>query len=329
MNAITRRQFAAGFGAVAAWPLAAHAQQQALPVVGYLYSGSPETSASWVSAFRQGLSEQGFIEGRNVAIEYRWANNQPDQLSELANDLVRRRVSVIVTPGTSESVLAAKAATTTIPIVFRTGGDPVALGLVASINRPGGNVTGINALSLETVTKRLGLLHELLPKAASIAVLFNPHDPNAVPYTKELEAAASSIGRQLDFFGATTPREIDVRFSDLVNKRPGGLLVVSQGLLINRRVQIVTQAARHMLPAVYPQRDFADIGGLMSYGPNSSDQWRLTGVYTGRMLKGESPTNLPVLRTSKFELVINVQTARILEIEIPTTLLASADEVIE
>jgi putative ABC transport system substrate-binding protein len=329
MFCIRRRQFIALFGGAVAWPIAVRGQQAATPVVGYLYSGSPETSAPWVAAFRKGLSEQGFTEGRNVAIEYRWANNEPGRLRELADDLVRRRVSIIVAPGTSESVLAAKAATSAIPIVFRTGGDPVALGLVEGINRPGGNVTGINALSLETVTKRLGLLHELLPKAARVAVLLNPNDPNAGAYTKELEAAAVAMGRQLDFFGASTIREIDAAFSDLAKKRPGGLLVVAQGLLSNRRVQIVTQATRHMLPGAYPQRDFVEIGGLMSYGPSSEDQFRLTGIYTGRILKGEKPADLPVLRASKFEFVINVQTARILEIEIPTTLLASADEVIE
>jgi putative ABC transport system substrate-binding protein len=282
-----------------------------------------------VAAFRQGLSEAGFVEGQNVAIEYRWANNEPDRLPELAADLVRRRVAVIVTLGTSASVRAAAAATKTIPIVFRTGGDPVELGLVSSLNRPGGNVTGINAMSLETVTKRLGLLHDLMPNATRFAALLNPNDPNAGYYTKDLQAAASAIGRQIEVFGASDIREIDAAFASLAQKRPDALVVVSQGLLINRRVQIVTQATRQALPAIYPNREFAEIGGLMSYGSSATDQHRLTGIYTGRVLKGEKPADMPVLRASKFELVINAQTAKVFGLEIPTTLLAAADEVIE
>jgi putative ABC transport system substrate-binding protein len=316
-------------GGAAGWPLTARAQPAAVPVVGYLYSGTPETSATWVAAIRKGLSETGFSEGRNVAVEYRWAYNDPARLPELAADLVRRRVAVIVTPGTAASVLAAKDATTTIPIVFRTGGDPIELGFVASLNQPGGNITGVNAMSLEVGAKRVGLLHELLPRAMRLAVLLNPNDPNADSYTRDLQAATSSIGWQVEFFGASNIREIDIAFTHLVEKRPDALLVVSQGLLINRRVQIITQASRHMLPAVYPSREWAEIGGLMSYGSNSADEWRLTGVYTGRILKGEKPSGLPVLRASKFELVINSQTAKIFDIEIPPTLLAIADEVIE
>ena len=316
-------------GAAVTWPLTAQAQKPAMPVVGYFYSGTRENSSYMVSAFREGLNKSGFSEGQNVAMEYRWANNEPERLPELAADLVRRRVAVIVALGTSASVLAAKAATTTIPIVFRTGGDPVELGLVASLNRPGGNVTGVNAMSLETVTKRLGLLHELLPAAKRFAVIINPNDPNADQYIKDLEAAASDIGAQVEFFRTRNNLEIDAAFANLVPKRPDALLVVSQGLLINRRVQIVTQATRHALPAVYPQREFAEIGGLMSYGANAADQCRLTGLYTGRILKGEKPADMPILRASKFELVINVQTAKVLGIDIPTTLLAGADGVIE
>ena len=316
-------------GAAAAWPFAARAQQPAMPVIGYLYSGTPEASASWVAAFRKGLTESGFSEGHNVAIEYRWAYNDPARLPELAADLVRRRVAVIVTPGIAASVLAAKAATATIPIVFRTGGDPIELGFVASLNQPGGNVTGINAMSLETVAKRVGLLHDLLPHAERLAVLLNPNDPNADHYTKDLQAAASTIGWQIEFLGASNIREIDIAFANLAQKRLDALLVVPQGLLFNRRVQIVTQVTRYALPAVYPNREFAEIGGLMSYGPNSADEFRLTGVYTGRILKGEKPSNLPVLRASKFELVINLQTAKIFDIAIPPNLLAIADEVIE
>jgi putative ABC transport system substrate-binding protein len=316
-------------GATVGWPLAARAQQPAMPVVGYLYSGTLESSTSLVAAFRKGLSESGFSEGHNVAIEYRWANNDPAQLPGLAADLVSRHVAAIVTPGTVAGVRAAKAATTMIPIVFRTGGDPVVLGLVTSFNRPGGNVTGVNAMSLETGTKRLGLLHELLPQAAHFAVLINPSDPNAAAYTNDLQAAGSTIGRQIEFFDASNDPEIDVAFASLARKRPDALVVVSQGLFINRRVQIVTQATRHALPAIYPNSNFAEIGGLMTYGANPEDEFRLTGVYTGRVLKGEKPATMPVLRASKFEFVINLQTAKVLGIDIPSTLLARADKVIE
>ena len=327
---IRRREFITLLGgAAAAWPIEAQAQQAAMPVIGYLYSGTPEASASWVAAFRKGLSESGFSEGHNVAIEYRWAYNDPARLPELAADLVRRRVAVIVTPGIAASVLAAKAATATIPIVFRTGGDPIELGFVASLNQPGGNVTGINTMSLEIGAKRVGLLHELLPHAERFAVLLNPNDPNADHYTKDMQAAASTIGWQIEFLGASNIREIDLAFANLAQKRLDALLVVPQGLLFNRRAQIVTQVTRYALPAVYPNREFAEIGGLMSYGPNSANEFRLTGVYTGRILKGEKPGDLPVLRTSTFELVINLQTARIFDIAIPPSLLAIADETIE
>jgi ABC-type uncharacterized transport system substrate-binding protein len=319
MDDVRRREFIAMLGGAAAWPVAARAQQAAMPVIGYLYTGAPEASTTWVAAFRKGLTEVGFSEGRNVEIEFRWANNEPERLPELAADLVRRRVAVIVAPGTSASVLAARAATTTIPIVFRTGGDPVELGLVASLNRPGGNVTGVNAMSVETGTKRLGLLHELLPQAARFAVLFNPNDPNAEHVSKDLRAAALAIGRQLDFLTASSSRDIDVAFASLVQKQPDALLVVPQGLLFNRRVQIVTQATRHSLPTIYPGREFAEIGGLMSYGASSTEQFRQTGIYTGRVLKGEKPADLPVLRASKFEFVINLQTAKAFGIDIPVS----------
>jgi putative ABC transport system substrate-binding protein len=251
-----------------------------------------------------------------VEIEFRWADNVPERLPELAADLVRRRVAVIVTAGTSASVLVAKAATTTIPIVFRTGGDPVELGLVASLNRPGDNVTGVNAMSVETGTKRLGFLHELLPQAARFAVLFNPDDPNATHVSKDLRGAASAIGRPLDFLTASSNREIDVAFASLVQRRPDALLVVPQGLLFNRRVQIVTWVTLQALPTIYPGREFAEIGGLMSYGANSMEQFRQTGIYTGRVLKGEKPADMPVVRASKFEFVINLQTAKAFGIDI-------------
>ena len=325
-----RREFISLIGgAPAAWSLAAQAQQQALPVVGYLYSGAPETSAPWTAAFRQGLSESDFHEGRNVAIEFRWANNEPRRLPELAADLVHRRVAVIVAPGTAASVLAAKAATTTIPIVFRTGGDPVELGFVTSLNRPGGNITGVGAMSLETGSKRLGILHELLPAAARFAALINPNDPNVGHLTKDLQAAALTIQREIEFFGASNSREIDVAFANLARKRPDALLVSSQGLFSNRRVQIVTHATRQGLPGMYFVRDFVEVGGLMSYSSSASEQFRLTGVYAGRILKGEKPADLPVLRASKPEFVINLQTAKVFGLDIPTTLLARADEVIE
>jgi putative ABC transport system substrate-binding protein len=326
---IRRRTFIIALGGAAAWPLAARAQQPAMPVVGYLYSGAPETSAPWTAGFRQGLSEAGFHEGRNVAIEFRWANNEPGRLPELAADLVHRRVAVIVAPGIPASVLAAKAATTTIPIVFRTGGDPVELGFVTSLNRPGGNVTGVGAMSLETGSKRLGLLHELLPAATRFAALINPGDPNVGHLTKDLQAGAATIQQDIEFFGASNSREIDVAFANLAKKRPDALLVSSQGLFSNRRVQIVTHATRQGLPGMYFVRDFVEVGGLMSYGSSSSEQFRLTGVYAGRILKGEKPADLPVLRASKFEFVINLQTAKVFGLDIPTTLLARADEVIE
>jgi len=309
-------------------PLAARAQQR-MPVIGYLYSGGAETSAPWLAAFRKGLNQVGFFEGRNVEIEYRWANNEPERLPGLAADLVRRRVAVMVSPGIAEAALAAKAATATIPIVFRSGGDPVALGLVASLNRPGGNITGINAMSQETGSKRLGLLHELLPRAERFTVLANTNDPNAGRSIKELQAAAAGLGKQIEVVSASSNHEIDLAFAGFAQKRPEALLVDCQGLLNNRRVQIVTQATRHVLPAIYCVRDFVEIGGLMSYGASATDQFRLTGVYAGRVLKGEKPADMPVLRASKFDLVINLQTAKVLGIDIPTTLLARTDEVIE
>jgi putative tryptophan/tyrosine transport system substrate-binding protein len=316
-------------GAAAAWPLDGRAQQPAMPVIGYLYAGAPETGASYLSAFRRGLGEAGFSEGHNVAIEYRWAHNEPDRLPKLAADLVRRRVAVIVSPSTAAATSAAKAATATIPIVFRTGGDPLQLGFVPSLSRPGGNITGIGAMTQETMAKRLGLLHELFPGAARFAALFNPSDPMSEPAIKELQAAASTIQRQMEFFGAGNIREIDVAFANLAQARPDALMIIPQGLLINRRLQIVTLATRHGLPGVYPSREFVEIGGLMSYGSSPTEQYRQTGIYTSRILKGEKPADMPVLQASKFEFVINLQTAKALGIAIPTTLLARADEVIE
>jgi putative tryptophan/tyrosine transport system substrate-binding protein len=313
-------------GAAAGWPLAARAQQPAMPVIGFLYPGVPEASASQVAAFRKGLSEAGFVEGRNVAIEYRFAYDDNARLPELAADLVRRRVAVIAAPGSTAGALAAKAATTTIPIVFSTGGDPVQVGLVASLNRPGGNVTGIGSMNAELGPKRLGLLHELLPKAERFAALVSARTSLSVP---DLQAAASAIGLPIEFLPAATNRDIEMAFATLVQKRVDGLLVQPTPLFDNRRVQLVTLAAHHRLPTMYAFRDHVEAGGLMSYGSSAADRDRQVGVYVGRILKGEKPADLPVMRAVRFEFVINLQTARLLGIAVPPTLLATADEVIE
>jgi ABC-type uncharacterized transport system substrate-binding protein len=316
-------------GAAVSWPLAARAQQPAMPVVGYLYGGSPGASADFVAAFRKGLSDAGYVEGQNVAIEYRWTHNDNDRLPELTADLVRRRVAVIVTPNFIAAALAAKAATTTIPIVFGGGFDPVHAGPVASLNKPGGNATGVSFMSVELGAKRLGLLHELLPGAARLAMLVNPTNPNAEANITEARGAASYIGREIEVLTASTNRDIDTAFASLVQKRADALLVSPEPLFTNRRVQLITLAARHAVPAIYPIREFAEIGGLMSYGPHITDQYRQVGVYTGRILKGEKPADLPILRPTNFEFVINLQTAKILGLEVPPTLIARADEVIE
>ncbi len=283
-----------------------------------------------MAAFREGLSETGFVEGRNVAIDFRWAHNDNDRLPGLAADLVSRRVAVIVTPNSAPSSLAAKAATTTIPIIFSIGGDPVQFGLVASLNRPGGNVTGVTGMSVDLAAKQLGLLHELLPGATRFAVLVNPKNtPNADAVTRDAQAAAAAIGRQIEVVAATTNSGIDAAFATLVQERADALLVSPDALFNARRVQLITLAVRHAVPAIYPFREDAAAGGLMSYGPSITDANRQAGIYTGRILKGEKPADLPVLRASKFELVINIQTAKTLGIDIPPMLLARADEVIE
>jgi ABC-type uncharacterized transport system substrate-binding protein len=317
-------------GAAAAWPLKAGAQQPALPVIGFLNSAAPEGYAPMMAAFRQGLSETGYVEGQNVAVEYRWANNDIDRLPELAADLVRRRVAVIATPFNTPASLAAKAATTTIPIVFGIGTDAVQVGLVASFNRPGGNITGVSGMNVELGAKRLGLLHELLPGGARIAVLVNPNTPHiARPFTEDVLAAATSTGQHIEVLTAGTNRDIDTAFARLVQKRADALLVSSDALFNNRRVQLVTLATRHVVPAIYPWREAVEIGGLMSYGSSTTDLFRQVGIYTARILKGAKPADLPVLRAIKFEFVINLQTAKTLSLEIPPTLLARADEVIE
>ena len=316
-------------GAAAAWPIAARAQQSAMPVVGYLYSGTPESSERFVAAFRAGLNEVGFFEGRNVAIEFRWAQNDPGRLPELAADLVRRQVAVIATPGSTPATLAAKAATMTIPIVFYSGGDPVRLGLVASFNLPGGNLTGITSMNAELGSKRLGLLHELLPGAARFAVLVQSNSPLTEAFVAEVRAAAAALGLHVEVLSASDNRDIDLAFTSLVQKRADALLVSSDVLFTSRRVQLVTLAVHHRVPAIYPFREDAEAGGLMSYGSSVIDPSRQVGIYTGRILRGEKPADLPVMRSIKFEFVINLQVAKLLDLTVPPTLLARADEVIE
>ena len=317
-------------GTAAAWPLTARAQQQAMPVVGYLYAGAPESSAYLVAAFRKGLSETGYVEGQNVAIEYRWTRNEFDRLPELVVDLVRRRVTVIAAPGSAAAAAAAKAATATIPVVYSGGADPVQAGLVASLNRPGGNVTRITTMNAETGTKRLGLLHELLPQAVRFAVLVNPINSLTEPFVADLRRAAAAVfGAQIDVFDCSTIGEIDTAFVSLAQRQTDALVVGVDTLFLNRRVQVATLAAHHRLPAIYTVREHAEVGGLMSYGSSFTDLFRQTGIYVGRILKGEKPADLPVLRASKFEFVINLQTAKTLGLTVPPTLLARADEVIE
>jgi putative ABC transport system substrate-binding protein len=329
-----RREFITLLGGAAAapsllWPLAARAQQPSVPVIGFVYPGVPELSRGIVAAFRKGLNETGFVEGRNVVIEFRFGYNDNARLPELAADLVQRRVAVIATPGSTPSALAAKAATTTIPVVFGIGPDPVEIGLVASLNRPGGNVTGISSMNAELGAKRLGLLHELLPSAACFAVLVNPNNRNTEALIRDAQATASAIGRQIEIFAASSTRDIDAAFVSLLQKRADALLVSPDPLFDSRRVQLITLAAHHRLPTIYPFRENVEIGGLMSYGSSAADRDRQVGIYTGRILKGEKPGDLPVIRAAKFDFVINLQTARILGLDMSPKLLALADEVIE
>ena len=302
-----------------------------MPVIGFLHHGPPEELAPLIAGFRKGLSETGYVEGQSVAIEFRWSNNQIDRLPELAADLVRRRVAVIAAPLSTPAALAAKAATATIPIVFGVGTDPVQAGLVPSFNRPGGNVTGIGLLNWELGPKRLGFLHQLLPRAARFAVLVRPDNPDAVePFIKEVETAAAAVGKQIEILTARSNPDIDVAFASLVQRRADGLLVSSDTPFVNRRVQLVGLSLRHAVPAIYPWREApAEVGGLMSYGASVSDAYRQAGVYTGRVLKGEKPADLPVMQSSKFEFVINLNTAKAFGLTFPPGLLAIADEVIE
>jgi putative tryptophan/tyrosine transport system substrate-binding protein len=325
-----RREFIAGLGGAAVWPLAVQAQQPVMPVIGFLFNGVPESTANVRAraAFRKGLSETGFIEGRNVTIEYLFANNANDRLPEVVADLVRRGVTVIGASGLA-AALAAKAATATIPIVFRTGNDPVQYGLAASFNRPGGNVTGVNDIGEDLGAKRLGLLHELLPGASRFAALVDPTSPATESMVAEVAAAASAIGRSIEVVTASTNREIDTAFASLVQKRIDALWVGTAVLFFNRRLQLTTLAAYHRLPAIYPTRGSVEVGGLMSYGTDIVDSFYQVGVYAGRILNGEKPSDLPVTRPTKFEFVINLKTAKALGIEVPQTLLVAADEVIE
>ena len=322
-----RRAFITLLGGAAAWPLAARAQQPSMPVVGFLRSTSSADSRNLVAAFRQGLREAGFVEGQDYAIEYRWADNQLDRLPSLVADLLRRPVAVIV--GNTPSALAAKAATKTVPIVFATWGNPVREGLVASLNRPGGNVTGVSFISVELGAKRLGLLRELRPGAARIAVFVDPKFPTTERFISEVRDAASAMGQQIEVLYIGSDREIESAFTMLVQRGAGALLCGSGGLLYSRRDLIVALAARHRTPAIYDQRDYVAAGGLMSYAPSFTDAYRQAGIYAGRILKGEKPAGLPVMQPTKFELVINLTTAKALGLDVPPTLLATADEVIE
>ncbi len=317
-------------GAAAAWPIAPRAQQAGMPVIGLLHPTSLEAFFDRLRGFRQGLKDIGYVEGENVTIEYRWAEGQYDRLPELAAELVRRRVAVIVATGGPPAAFAAKAATTTIPIVFLVGDDPVKLGLVASLARPGGNVTGINFFAVELAAKRLELLRELVPGVTRIAVLVNPASAEVTESTlRDVETAARAIAPQMQIFNVTSSREIDAAFATLVRERVDTVFVSSGSFFTDRRVQLVLLATRHAIPAIYPFRDFAEAGGLMSYGASLTDAYRQVGVYVGRILKGAKPADLPVAQSTKFELVINAQAARVLGLTIPPTLLARADEVIE
>jgi putative ABC transport system substrate-binding protein len=327
---IARRDFITLLGgAAAAWPLAARAQQAKVPVIGMLYAGIPETSAALIEVFRKGLSETGYVEGRNVAIEYRWARSDFSRLPELAEELVARHVAVIVTPQSAAAGLAAKSVTTTVPIVFSAGGDPVAIGLVGSINRPGGNVTGINSMNALLAAKRVGLLRELVPGATRFGFLAFRNAPDVGAQITDATAAAASTGRQAEVLMVGTNSEIDGAFAAMVQRRCDAIVVAPSPLFSNRATQLVSLAARHGIPAIYSDRDIVELGGLMSYGSSIPDLFRQVGNYAGRILKGEKPADMPVLRASKFELVINVQAAKTLGIAMPPTLLAIADEVIE
>jgi len=324
---VKRRSFITLLGGAAAWPVAARAQQPAMPVVGFLNSASPDVFADRLRAFHQGLKDTGFVEGENVAIAYRWAENQFDRLPELAAELVRQQVKVIAV--NLVAAFPAKAATASIPIVFVTNEDPVRAGLVASLARPGGNLTGINVISGELSAKRLELLRELVPSVARVAVLVDPAGRTTETTLRDVEPAARGMGVQINVLNASTSREIDAAFATFVDRRPDALFVAAELFFTSRRVQLATSAARHGIPMTCATREITEVGGLMSYGSNLVDAYRQVGVYVGRILRGTGPSELPVIQSSKFELVINAQTARILGLEVPPMLLARADDVIE
>jgi putative ABC transport system substrate-binding protein len=324
-----RREFITLLGGAAAWPLAARAQQAAMPVIGFLHSSSPDASTSRMRAFRAGLKDVGFVEGENVTIEYRWADNQIDRLPTLAAELVQRRVAVIPALGGAPAAFAARAATTTIPIVFLVGEDPVRLGLVTSLARPDGNVTGINFFTVELAAKRLELLYELVPGTTRLAALLDANAANAENIARDVELAARARGLQIQVLNVGTSREIDAAFAGFARERPDALFVGSGAFLLDRRVQLVLQTTRHAIPAIYQDRLNSEAGGLMSYGANIADAYRQIGTYTARILKGAKPADLPVMQSTKFELVINRQAATVLGITVPDKLLVAADEVIE
>jgi putative ABC transport system substrate-binding protein len=328
---LKRRKFITLLGGGAAWPLGARAQQPAMSVVGFINGGSADASAHFVAAFRIGLNETGSVEGQNVAVEYHWLEGKYDQLPALVADLVSRRVAVIATPGNAPAALAAKVATATIPIVFSVPEDPVQLGLVANLARPGGNATGMNFFAREVAAKRLRLLHDFVPKAVRVAVLVNPANVGSAEFTiREVQEAAPTLGLQVQqVLNATTIGEINDAFAKLASERPDALFLAGDGFFADRRVQFVTLTARDKIPATYAQSDFVKAGGLMSYGTNTAEMFYQVGVYTGRILKGEKPAELPVLQSTKFEFVVNLQTARALDIEVPPGVLAIADEVVE
>jgi ABC-type uncharacterized transport system substrate-binding protein len=331
---MNRREVISLLGGAAAssilWPLVARAQQPALPVVGLINAGFPETSVSRLAAFRQGLNELGYVEGQNVTIEYRWAEGRYDRYPELVADLIRRKVGVIATGASTPAALAAKAATSTIPVVFGVGEDPVKLGLVASLARSGSNVTGVNSFTAEVAAKRLGLLRELVPGAKLVAVLVNPANVSVAESTvRDVQVAAPALGLQFQVFSAATIREIDAAYASLVRERADALVVAGDGFFNSRRVQLAMLAVRHAVPATYPVRDYAEAGGLISYGTSFADTFRQIGIYCGRILRGTKPSDLPVLQSTKFELVINMQAARMLGLDVPPMLLARADQLIE
>jgi putative tryptophan/tyrosine transport system substrate-binding protein len=326
---IERRKFLATLGGAATWPLAARAQQPVVPVIGFLSAASPDGYTDRVRAFRQGLRDAGYVEGDNVAVEYRWAEGQYDRLPALAAELVRRQVAVIVA-APSPSSLAAKSATATIPIVFTVGDDPVKMGLVSSLARPGGNLTGVNFFGVEVVSKRLELLRELVPRIGRVAVLVNPSNATvSEPTVRDVETAARGMGLEVQVFNASTSREIDAAFANLVRERSDAVFVSGDAFFTGRRAQLATLAARYLIPSSFSQREVTEVGGLMSYAANVRDTFRQVGAYAGRILKGAKPADLPVVQSSKFELVINHQTARMLGLTVPDKLLVAADEVIE